>query len=655
MIFIFLYYNNEMESFNLSNALENYIVGQKRTGKNKQFVFLCGDYVIKGPFTQGPFTQGRFDNVINRSKILEQWKSPVAILAIESFTVPDGTFIKYPNFMKDYELESEEHTESFSDYKYNIVKNQPVLTLGQCLTTSTCSARNALPDKWIFDNFEDTLLSLCHCNILSVGDMNVRNIMVDPNTKQFYLIDFDDNLSSDRDDEMFYFNKLPAKKHNFYDNVKLHYNAVADRLIPLLNDEIIINNNLTDRVERIMRLLRQYGINNPVLKPILILPSPNKIKLSLSPNPSIIKPLTPKIITGDVSINNRPIIKHPSPKPNGQMQWKGLLGGSKTYSGIDLDIVKSALQKYMRRNMLDKALMSCAEFYKFSEIPEAKAAVTNLYNRVSIAANEDIGPANVDLVLEVTRLINSENRDVDILFSIVKLMCESKKTRLPSHCWRTYANPEGREVAKQHGLPIDTEFSEEDMLFINEHMNDDIFVKSDPENIRYYILMFWNRLIKRDFNCFTWVSYYMDVSKNLMLAKRNKFIINNPRCKTGKPDILIWKVLGKFLPNQTHDILCEAYFNHAESRPFLQFGIIIVLYNLPYNKITIDADKTINVHNLLKCEIPLVVDDFVIDKHTKQGKISGKTVHDFVNDGSIVIPEDMTYHDELLTKLYQIR
>lgn len=469
-----------METFNLSYALENYIVGQKRTGKNKQFVFLCGDYVIKGPFTQG-----RFDNVISRSKILEHWKSPVTVLAIESFECADGTFVKYPNFMKDYQLESEEHAESFSDYKYNILKNQPILTLG-----------NALPNAWIFDNFEDTLLSLCHCNILTVGDMNVRNIMVDPYTKQFYLIDFDDNLSSDRDDEMFYFNKLPAKKHNFYESVKHHYHKVADRLIPLLTDNIVLANNLKGRVERSIRLLRQYGIE----KHPLILPS-NVVKLSLKPTIKL------------PSSNNVPTIKLPELKQRGQMEWKGLLGGSKTYSGIDLDIVKSALQKYMRRNMLDKALMSCAEFYKFSEIPEAKSAVTNLYNRVSIAANEDIGPANVDLVLEVTRLINSENRNIEVLFNIVKLMCESKKTRLPSHCWRSYANPEGREIAKKHGLPIDTEFSEEDMIFIKEHMDDDIFVKSDPENICYYILMFWNRLIKRDFNCFTWVSYYMDVSK----------------------------------------------------------------------------------------------------------------------------------------------
>lgn len=140
-----------------------------------------------------------------------------------------------------------------------------------------------------------------------------------------------------------------------------------------------------------------------------------------------------------------------------------------------------------------------------------------------------------------------------------------------------------------------------------------------------------------------------------MLTKRKKFIVNNQRCQTGKPDILIWKVLSKFLPNETHDILCEAYFNHTESRPFLQFALIIALYNLPYNKIDIIPDITINVDDLLKCETPLVVDDFVIDKHTKKGKMSGKTVQNFVDEGALIIPEDMTYNNEFLAKLYCIR
>src|SRR5436190_4148251 len=107
-----------MESPSLENYLNNCIVGQKRTSKNKQFVFIEGDYAIKGPYTEI-----RLANVVNRSKILSEWKSTVAVLMIDTFTINDGTFIRFPNIMKGYNLESEIHEESFSDYKYNILKN----------------------------------------------------------------------------------------------------------------------------------------------------------------------------------------------------------------------------------------------------------------------------------------------------------------------------------------------------------------------------------------------------------------------------------------------------------------------------------------------------------------------------------------------------
>ena len=596
-----------MESFDFNTALSKYIVGQKRTGKGKQFVFINGDYAIKGPYSEK-----RLSNVITRSQILSKWGSPVAVLLIDQFNTPDGIFIRFPNIMKGYNLETEEHNESFSDYKYNILKNQPVIDIGSIL-----SVKNG---KWIYPLMEDTLLTLCHCYILNVGDMNVRNTMIDPNTKQFYVIDYDDNLGSNREDEIFYFNKAPAKKYNWYENCASHYSKIADRLIPLLNDEIVLNNNLIEKVQKTIDLLRKYSKNQIII-----------------PN------LTLRVI---------PKIPMPS---SGNMIWKGLMGGSKTYSNIPLDIAKSALQKYIRRNMTDRAILSAIELYRFSEIPEAKAAVTNLYNRLAIIANEDIGPANLDLVLSVTNVVESGDRDVKLLVTMVKLLSESKKTRLPSHCWRTYANPEGRAIAIELGLSIDAQFSDNDIKFFNENQNCDIFFPSDPGNIRCYLIMFWNRLINKDYNCFVWCSYYLDVAKDITLIKRKKFIKGNQRCSTGKADILIWKVLAKFLSTECHDILVEAYYNHSESRPFLQHAIVIALHDLPYQKLDIIIDNSIDVNKLLKGEYKLEIDDFVIDKHTRAGRENGMTVKDFVDDGALVIPEDMTYHNETLAKIYSMR
>jgi ribA/ribD-fused uncharacterized protein len=808
-----------MESPNLENYLSRCVVGQKRTSKNKQFVFLENDYAIKGPYTEG-----RLNNVINRSKILSEWKSPVAVLMIDRFDIPDGTFIRFPNIMKGYNLENELHEESFSDYKYNILKNPPVINIGECLRSK---------NTWIFPLMEDMILTLCHCYILKVGDMNIRNSLLDPNTKQFYVIDYDDNLSTEREDEIFYFNKLPAKAYDWYNNVKCHYNNVANRLKVLLDNDFVINNNLKDRVLKTINLLEKYGtikiIPKVGLKLNIISPKiipKTKLNIILPPKQTILLPKNPKlnIVTnntddiyffyegkykelsnyyctkspclfkiGDLEFkssehsyqfykfhydgankdtleyaelvrnsqtpNDSKLLGHQTersgyqsrmndniklykdkavrrldfddvkidimkyviyhkfdqnvecrnillstgnknifensqydsfwgigPDKNGQnhlgkllvelrtqlkdkypinldkkgyMHWKGLMGGSTTYSNIKLDIAKSALQKYIRRNIEEKALLIAFELYRFTEIPEAKAAVSNMYNRLAIIANEDVGPANLNLVLEVTKLVESKNRDIGVLYQIVKLLSNSKKTRLPSHCWRSYSNPDGRKVSLELGLPIDTEFTSDDLLFITENKNCDLFAESDPEDIRPCLLTFWNRLIKKDFNAFTWCYFYLEASKDITLTpKRKKFINGNQRFNTGKADILLWKVLSKFLDVECHDILVESYYNFSENRPFIQNAIVIALYGLKYEKINIIADPNDNDHidDMLNGRYKtLQIDDFVIDKHTRDGRSNGMTVNNFVDEGAYVANEDLNYHNDLLAKIYSVR
>jgi len=220
-------------------------------------------------------------------------------------------------------------------------------------------------------------------------------------------------------------------------------------------------------------------------------------------------------------------------------------------------------------------------------------------------------------------------------------------------------SPDGRKVALELGLPLDTEFTSDDLLFINENKDSDLFLESDPDDLRSYLLLFYDRLIKKDFNAFTWCYFYLEVTKDLNLEnKRTKFIKGNQRCNTKKADILLWKVLSKFLDPECHDILVESYYNQSESRPFLQLAITIALYGLKYEKFNIIADPNDNNHidDMLNGRYEMIkIDDFVIDKHTKDGRNSGMDVKDFVLDGALVIPEDMTYHNELLVKIYSTR
>jgi hypothetical protein len=342
------------------------------------------------------------------------------------------------------------------------------------------------------------------------------------------------------------------------------------------------------------------------------------------------------------------------------MEWKGLRGGAtKTYSGIDLDVAKSALQKYVRRNMPEKAILTAIELYRLGEVG-GQAAVTNLYNRLAIIANEDVGPANLPLCLEVTRVVDSDDRDIARLVTMVQLLAQSPKTRMMSHLWRAYGTVEGRAIAIQVGLPVDTGFTEADLKYIAQNQNSDLFLPGDPDNIRPYVLIFLKRLYEKNFNAFSWVHFFFEVIGDLTIAKRRKFIQGSPRNVTGKADILLWKALSKILPPETHDILANAYYGHTENRPFLSVAIMAALYGLPYRKLDMEPDINTwrlqpSLAQMLNGDFILTVDAFAIDKHTQQGRAMGKGIQDFVQEGAVVSPQDLTYYSETLARMYEMR
>jgi hypothetical protein len=279
---------------------------------------------------------------------------------------------------------------------------------------------------------------------------------------------------------------------------------------------------------------------------------------------------------------------------------------------------------------------------------------------LQIIAAEDIGSANLPLTLEVIRTIQRGNHDPATLAAMIQLMAESSKTRMMSHAWRAYATPEGRAIAIKLGLPIDTTFTDSDRKYIAENKNSDLFLASDPENIRSYVLVFLKRLYEKDFNAFSWIYFFLATAGETTLVKRKKFVQGNPRSITGKNDILLWKALAKILPPETHDILAEAYYDHTESRPFLSLAVFAALYSLPYTKLDLTPSIEIwkqqpSLQQMLDGVFTLTIDPFVIDKHTRQGRALGMGAQEFVDEGAVVIPQDPTYYSEALEQIYRTR
>jgi replication-associated recombination protein RarA len=105
--------------------------------------------------------------------------------------------------------------------------------------------------------------------------------------------------------------------------------------------------------------------------------------------------------------------------------------------GFNDDEVKSAMQKEIRRGNEGDAM-----YWALEIALESKPSFGWLRNRLKIIAYEDIGLANPDLVLQISKAVedmdymyqNIESRDWMVVLSyIILLMCRSMKSRITDH------------------------------------------------------------------------------------------------------------------------------------------------------------------------------------------------------------------------------
>ena len=88
-----------MADTTFSFLAENCYAGQKRTGKSRQFVFLNGEEVWKGPYNQT-----KMDMIMMRSKIMKSWKTPLIVHPLRT----EGEWIIFPNVSAEYPIEKYE-------------------------------------------------------------------------------------------------------------------------------------------------------------------------------------------------------------------------------------------------------------------------------------------------------------------------------------------------------------------------------------------------------------------------------------------------------------------------------------------------------------------------------------------------------------------
>ena len=134
-----------------------------------------------------------------------------------------------------------------------------------------------------------------------------------------------------------------------------------------------------------------------------------------------------------------------------------------TLNNINLQLLKSALQKYIRRNMTHKAIWCGLEWGllrgdMITEDRNLKSVITNLRNRLRIIYLEDIGISNLNLLEMIDSNINiidynknPEGKNMDkVIVDIISNMSQSYHTRICSYVNSIYKIYNNKSFFNKH-------------------------------------------------------------------------------------------------------------------------------------------------------------------------------------------------------------
>ena len=372
-----------------------------------------------------------------------------------------------------------------------------------------------------------------------------------------------------------------------------------------------------------------------------------------------------------------------------------------SFNGFKIDILKSGLQKYIRRNILDKALWCSIELDLFAYCPlycginngvvkdesivkdenvvtRSEAIRTNLLNRLRIIYLEDIGIANVNLlnILDKWFILLFEYQDkrkngkfdletwsqirkneMCMILKIVDLLCKSKKSRSLSHYKSVFMN---NVDVHQRKIMI-----ENPTLFDNVKNTKYTFpfkyqLFGTEQQFEKLVNNFIESLHQKHDLAFYWANQILTLFK--ATEKRNGSL----KSEVIIFDILLWFIKKKFPTNmcilltKNVNILVSWYKNprlkFKEISLTIIYAIALVLnfdiidFNTTtYEKDYIDFDKLYEI-NLSGTKIEF--DNFVIDIHTQKGRANKKTKMDFAQEGAYVENEDLTIVSQLYKQIY---
>jgi hypothetical protein len=315
-----------------------------------------------------------------------------------------------------------------------------------------------------------------------------------------------------------------------------------------------------------------------------------------------------------------------------------------SFNGYKLDILKSAVQKYLRRREFDKMVWCVAEIYLFQvyaktdvEKRATKGIISNLLNRLIIMLDEEMLFVECEKYLVVRRYIEefekSGRGNFDYLYKICDVMCGARMIRRNSDI-RGYWSP-GKKNVK-----VDNGYESDDYCFVKFKEK---FEADDPE-------------------CFLWMLkiFYKGEEGNIVRYRRKENIYMIWEYLFDRKNIKNNEVLRKCLEYRFEEFKKK---NRSERFIFLSASIDIAMYRGREQKedwFDCKKKKKFNIEDLVRehgtkfvnreliREVYLEwkkmeIDDYAIDMHTSAGRKMGKNKIDFIASGAVVVNEDKEY------------
>jgi len=324
-----------------------------------------------------------------------------------------------------------------------------------------------------------------------------------------------------------------------------------------------------------------------------------------------------------------------------QLSFKGLQAGGTSWNGVDIDVLKSGIQKYVRRGKFEKAIWCAYELDLFHEMLDRntekqtglKALSTNLIHRLLIISVEDIGdPSLVPLMNDLVRAYKNDRFNPSLkhqrreyLYTIVKTMCSAERSRELSHIRCVFSQVfgfDGQEYSTDDACTYVFRMSD----LAQQHQDIYMFDRGTHLNVTE---QFQKLYIERNDGCFYW---FFKQGGDTMCMKSVGHLLSY--------------VIDHEEDTDRKRVMCilRDWFKGYDFKEYILFAMYIILLGIrqtPIEKREQSApDDEWEAYYMINVEGKSIhIDDFVIDKHTRAGKKKGKDLATFASEGAFVTNE----------------